>query len=541
LPISIVSLDAIRAPQRSVVGTKVPTASSSTASADRLGIPLSFPGVEPTLGGENLPRRSPAVRAAMQVARTTVPIVAVDFVMLGAAVGATDLVVSVMSRGSVHLPVAAIVLASIVIYSTLALPLGLFRVAGANPVAELRHGIQACGITSVIAPVLVRPSGLSGLWWIASIGTLLLLTLIGLPLARIIARSVFSRFSWWGVAAVIIGNGHQAEVMRRFFTDATNRGIRPTTVLNSLSTFSVIDQQGRTTYKHPTFAERETADKTIHSLESLHRAHAFPLAIVTSQDVSDSTMADLIARVQSIVRDVIVPVGGQLPSLWCDAGDMAGFIGIRCRDRLRRPLPQCLKRLTDFTLSSALIVALSPLILLVAVLIKFFSPGPVFYGHVRVGRGGRAFRAWKFRSMVMDADRRLQDVLAEDPALRIQWNENQKLRRDPRVIPTIGAFLRKTSLDELPQLWNVLLGQMSLVGPRPIVSSEITKYRADYSLYQQVRPGITGLWQVSGRNDTTYAQRVSLDSYYVRNWSYWLDVYLLLRTIRTTALREGAY
>jgi lipopolysaccharide/colanic/teichoic acid biosynthesis glycosyltransferase len=142
--------------------------------------------------------------------------------------------------------------------------------------------------------------------------------------------------------------------------------------------------------------------------------------------------------------------------------------------------------------------------------------------------------------MVRDGDQMLQRCLAESPALRKEWEQAHKLRNDPRVI-RVGHFLRRSSFDELPQLWNVLRGEMSLVGPRPIVDDEIRRYGEHFDLYKAVRPGITGLWQVSGRNDTTYAERTNLDRYYVRNWSVWLDLYILARTVRAMLLGRGAY
>jgi len=151
------------------------------------------------------------------------------------------------------------------------------------------------------------------------------------------------------------------------------------------------------------------------------------------------------------------------------------------------------------------------------------------------------FKAWKFRTMVINADQVLEDYLENDPDMRQEWIEYQKLQNDPRVISGIGSFLRKSSLDELPQLWNVMKGDMSLVGPRPCMTSQTSLYGSVLPLYQRVRPGITGLWQVSGRNKTTYDQRVRFDSYYVTNWSPWLDIYILIHTIKTIVLREGAY
>jgi Undecaprenyl-phosphate galactose phosphotransferase WbaP len=183
---------------------------------------------------------------------------------------------------------------------------------------------------------------------------------------------------------------------------------------------------------------------------------------------------------------------------------------------------------------------LLPLLALIAFAIRCNSAGPALFAHERIGRGGRTFRALKFRTMVVDADEALKQVLARDPALRAEWRQFHKLKRDPRVT-RVGAFLRKSSLDELPQLWNVIVGEMSLVGPRPIVADEVAKYRKAYAYYQRVRPGMTGMWQISGRNDTSYAERVRLDTYYVRHGSVWLDLYILAMTVGVVLKRNGAY
>ena len=204
------------------------------------------------------------------------------------------------------------------------------------------------------------------------------------------------------------------------------------------------------------------------------------------------------------------------------------------------PLPRLTKRLMDMSAATIGGILLLPLLFYIAVAVKLSSRGPIIYGHERIGRGGRRFRAWKFRTMFENAGDLLEYYLEQHPELRLEWEQDQKLRYDPRVT-RIGRFIRKTSLDELPQLWNVIRGQMSLVGPRPIVMAEVDKYGPYYELYTIVKPGITGLWQVSGRNNTTYEERVQLDAYYVRNWSPWLDAYLLLKTVRIVLFAKGAY
>ena len=178
--------------------------------------------------------------------------------------------------------------------------------------------------------------------------------------------------------------------------------------------------------------------------------------------------------------------------------------------------------------------------LIIAISIKMDSPGPVFYRQARIGRSGRKFHVFKFRTMVQNADQVLQDHLDKSPQLKAQWATTHKLKQDPRVT-RLGALLRKSSLDELPQLWNILKGEMSLVGPRPIVDAEVEKYGKCFNFYTQVRPGLTGLWQVSGRNDTTYKQRVELDEYYVRNRGLKLYFQILWKTVFVVLKKDGAY
>jgi len=216
-------------------------------------------------------------------------------------------------------------------------------------------------------------------------------------------------------------------------------------------------------------------------------------------------------------------------------GAFASQIGNIVADRGGLP-----KRVVDFLGSVMLGLLASPLILGAGLAILFTSKGPILYRHSRMGRGNRPFVALKFRTMRVNAEEGLQDYLESDLALREQWESVKKLKNDPRVTP-VGRFLRRFSLDEVPQLWNVLMGDMSLIGPRPIVAGEIERYGREYATYARMRPGLTGLWQVSGRNDTTYQQRVDYDSYYVRNWSLFLDAKILVKTFRAVISGAGAY
>jgi len=207
--------------------------------------------------------------------------------------------------------------------------------------------------------------------------------------------------------------------------------------------------------------------------------------------------------------------------------------------RFPSPLGLGAKRAFDVAAALALLLLLSPLLAVVAMLVMR-DGGPCVFGHTRVGVDGRKFKCLKFRSMVLNADAVLKELLATDPAARAEWEKDFKLRNDVRVTP-LGRFIRRTSIDELPQLWNVVRGDMSLVGPRPVVEKELERYGDAAAYYLRVLPGITGLWQVSGRNETDYGTRVSLDVTYVRNWSFLGDIGILFKTIGVVLHGRGAY
>jgi lipopolysaccharide/colanic/teichoic acid biosynthesis glycosyltransferase len=218
----------------------------------------------------------------------------------------------------------------------------------------------------------------------------------------------------------------------------------------------------------------------------------------------------------------------------------SGLAGALEFPKLALPRFRRIKRFFD--ISAALFLAPFALILaaVTAVLILLESGRPVFFVHERIGRGSRRFRLWKFRTMVVNGAEVLERHFEENPDRLIEWQHNRKLRNDPRVT-RVGRILRRSSLDELPQLWNVLRGDMSLVGPRPIVQAEVPLYGSAYRLYSLTSPGLTGLWQVSGRNDTSYRRRIELDSAYVRRWSPTLDLRLMFKTVRVVLSGKGAY
>jgi undecaprenyl-phosphate galactose phosphotransferase len=215
------------------------------------------------------------------------------------------------------------------------------------------------------------------------------------------------------------------------------------------------------------------------------------------------------------------------------------FVMLVSHNNLARPFSRALKTAFDQFVAMMLVVLFAPLLLALAVLVRR-DGGPAFYHHRRIGAGGRAFGCIKFRTMVTESDRVLEKLLFNDPVAAAEWAATQKLRNDPRIT-SVGRFLRLSSLDELPQLFNVLRGEMSLVGPRPIVQAEVARYGDEIEYYYETKPGLTGLWQVSGRSDTSYERRVRLDVWYVRNWTLWHDIAILLKTIPAVFLQRGAH
>lgn len=355
------------------------------------------------------------------------------------------------------------------------------------------------------------------------------LSLVLVPAARFGLRALLCQRPWWGVPALVLGTGEAAAAVVRALLRQPEFGIKPVGILDPQPAPDRPDVSGVPVRGTPEHAP------------ALARALRVDYAIVALPGLDAPGLQRLLdTHVHAFAHVLVVPELFRFANLWVSAKDLGGFLGLELRQQLLRRGPRAAKFAMDFTLGVAGGLVLLPLILLIALLVRLSSPGPVFYGAPRLGRGGRSFTVWKFRTMVEDANRRLEAHLRNHPDQAAEWHTSFKLREDPRVT-AVGRFLRLTSLDELPQFWNLLRGDMSLVGPRPIVAEEIPRYGELFELYKQVRPGISGLWQVSGRNDTTYADRVALDAYYVRNWSPWLDLYILARTVGAVIRCRGAY
>ena len=311
-----------------------------------------------------------------------------------------------------------------------------------------------------------------------------------LAIFRYVTRAWFSRKTWWRHPVEIHANLEETEAIERWLKKRFYAGVRPRLPE---------DPEPR----HAIVAEG-----------SMHNAAG--------------EMDDVNALIWKHPTVSVIAFAGDEP-----------YVTRTVHNFLLMPWQRILKRVMDVTLVLLSLPVLLPVLAALAVIVRMNSRGPIFYCSSRWGLNGREFKAWKFRSMVTDADRVLKQHLDSNPELREEWNRDLKLKNDPRIT-SVGRFLRSSSLDELPQLWNVFIGDMSLVGPRPILGDEISRYGDVYDLYKSVVPGITGLWQISGRNNTTYEERLAYVSYYVRQWSPWMDIYILIRTVVTVLSREGA-
>ncbi len=348
-----------------------------------------------------------------------------------------------------------------------------------------------------------------------------------LPLMREAVRAFFASFSWWGIPVVLYAQDKNKHIIIDKLLNKPSFGYKPAAIITDIDT-------GYSEYRDiPVFPYSQDIEKRLHECK-------ITTAIVMEQrdtSFAKSPHGSLLSDYRYIIT---IPYHQSLKGVSLSVRDFGGILGFSAANRLTRSLNLLLKRFLDLALlilSSPLTV---PVMLVLCVLVKLSSKGPVFYGHKRIGKNGKHITTWKFRSMVVDADKRLKDLLEKNPELRREWNENQKLEHDPRVTK-IGRFLRKTSLDELPQLFNILTGSMSFVGPRPIVEDEKKKYGDKFRYIFSVTPGLSGMWQISGRSSTGYEERVMLDTYYIQNWSIWLDIWIILQTALVVITRKGAY
>jgi Undecaprenyl-phosphate galactose phosphotransferase WbaP len=347
-------------------------------------------------------------------------------------------------------------------------------------------------------------------------------------LCRNMMHYILAKTRLGGIPAVIFGNGSTSHIVIDRLLNSKRTGYVPVLLLDN-------EPSGEDLYR---------GIPVIHNLNigpEIARRFKIRVAIMAMPKFEQKELATLLNDSVSAFRySILVPDFFSVTNIWMSVRDFDGVLGFVTSHRLRMFWNLGIKRLAD--LGTVVIggFILSPLFLIVALLVKISSPGPVLYGHKRLGQNGKPFTAYKFRSMVQNSNEVLDALLKSDSGRREEWLKNHKLKDDPRVTK-IGKFLRHTSLDEFPQLINILKGEMSLVGPRPIVDAEVEKYGENFNRIFSVKPGLTGMWQVSGRSDTDYGERISLDTYYLQSWSVWLDIWILYKTFGVVLRGRGAY
>lgn len=399
---------------------------------------------------------------------------------------------------------------------------------------EVREVLHACAGLFLAHVALAFFSG----WDIPRMSLLLqwLLTPVALLAMRAALKFSMLQKDSWSRPMVIVGTGDNARETARVFEAERLMGYHLIAFLDlpgsPAPATQYLDRRGRSV---PCLHLGPQIDITLKQLGSPHVVLALDQGGMESSQFLIQQLSRNCADLQIVPSLRGLPLQGMSINHFFAHDVMV----LGMRNNLAQTGSQLLKRAFDVVCSAILLALTAPLFLWVAVQVRA-SGGAVFFGHQRIGQNGVPFPCYKFRTMAPNADVLLRELLANDPKAREEWDRDFKLKNDPRIT-RIGGFLRKTSLDELPQLWNVLKGQMSLVGPRPVVHDELERYGNQVNYYLEARPGITGLWQTSGRNDVSYETRVYLDAWYVKNWSLFTDIVILFRTVKVLLVKDGAY
>ncbi|HCJ3419235.1 TPA: undecaprenyl-phosphate galactose phosphotransferase WbaP, partial [Klebsiella pneumoniae] len=356
-----------------------------------------------------------------------------------------------------------------------------------------------------------------------------LITFLLVPVARMIVKRLLNALGLWERDTWIVGNGKNAYEAYKAIKSEHNLGL----VIVGFICDTKSDENKTIEGLPVVYGDEKW-------LSSKDKRTQFILAVESNQsDIRNNWLRDLMIKGYRYVS--VIPTLRGMP---LDSTDVSFIFShevmiFRVQQNLAKWSSRLMKRCFDIAGSLTIILILSPLLIYITTKVKK-DGGPAIYGHERVGKNGHKFKCLKFRSMVINSQEVLSKLLENDPVARVEWDTTFKLKNDPRVTP-IGRFLRRTSLDELPQLFNVLRGEMSLVGPRPIITDELARYNDEVAYYLLSKPGMTGLWQVSGRSDVDYDTRVYLDAWYVKNWSMWNDIAILFKTVGVVLKRDGAY
>jgi Undecaprenyl-phosphate galactose phosphotransferase WbaP len=345
---------------------------------------------------------------------------------------------------------------------------------------------------------------------------------------RSVAHLFLAKTKLGGIPAVIYGSGSTGKLVAECLLGSIRTGYIPVLILDNKS-------NGKDKYMNiPIIHDMSIGPEIV-------KRYNIKMAIIAKPKLNQKKLKRLLNTSVSAFRyNVIIPSFFSMTNIYMSVRDFDGILGLEASHKLKKIWNLGIKRLLDIFIVFTGGLIILPFLLLIALLIKISSPGSVLYKHKRLGKNGKYFYAYKFRSMAVDAHEKLQKMLNTDPLIKTEWEKYHKLQNDPRVT-VIGKFLRRTSIDEFPQFINIIKGDMSLVGPRPIVNEEIKKYGEDYKLIFSIRPGLTGLWQVSGRSDTDYSERVTYDTYYLQSWSPWLDFWIIFKTFGVVLKGKGAY
>lgn len=390
---------------------------------------------------------------------------------------------------------------------------------------ELKEILRTLIILAVVELAIVAFSKLDSsrfLWLFTWIFSLLLA-----PALRILTKNLLIKFGWYKKDTIIIGSGKNAVDAYRALKQERYLGLN---IIGYIQTnIKGIQDLGIPSLGYTKLWDIANPETT-----------QFILALENGESEDRDIWLRELAKHKARYVTVIPTLRG-LPLYSTDMSFLFSYevMLLRINNNLAKRSSRFLKRTMDIVGSILIIIALSPVLIALYFLIKK-DGGNAIYGHPRIGRNGKTFKCLKFRSMVTNSKEVLEELLKNSPEANAEWEKDFKLKNDPRITK-VGAFIRKTSLDELPQLFNVLKGEMSLVGPRPIVQEELERYEEDVDYYLMAKPGMTGLWQVSGRNDVDYDTRVYFDAWYVKNWSLWNDIAILFKTVNVVLNRDGAY
>ncbi|MBV0382062.1 undecaprenyl-phosphate galactose phosphotransferase WbaP [Escherichia coli] len=393
---------------------------------------------------------------------------------------------------------------------------------------ELKEILRTLVIFAIIEIAVIAFTTWSfsrALWVITWIFILLLV-----PFSRILTKYLLNKLGYWQRDTWIIGSGNNAIEAYKAIISEKNLGLK---IIGFIASEGGV-RAGET------INGIKVISNDIDWLRGEDKKTQFIVAVESHQsEMRNSWLRNFM--IQGFRYVSVIPT---LRGMTLDSTDMSFIFShevmiFRVQQNLAKWSSRTLKRLFDIIASIAIIILLSPVLLYISRLVKK-DGGPAIYGHERIGQDGKPFKCLKFRSMVTNSKDVLNELLQNDPEAKREWDTTFKLKNDPRITK-IGAVLRRTSLDELPQLFNVLKGEMSLVGPRPIITAELERYNEEVDYYLLSKPGMTGLWQVSGRSDVDYETRVYLDAWYVKNWSMWNDIAILFKTVGVVLKKDGAY